>query len=44
MYVREGARIVGDAVSTQNNLIKGVCVPTSIGIGSWTIDTHIMRR
>ena len=37
MYVREGARIIGDSVSTQNSLIKGVCVPTSIGIGSWCV-------
>jgi hypothetical protein len=44
MYVREGVRIIGDVVATQNNLIKGICVADSIGIGSWTIDTHIMRR
>jgi hypothetical protein len=44
MYLREGVRIIGDFVSTQNNLRKGVCLENGIGIASWTIDTHIMRR
>jgi FAD dependent oxidoreductase len=44
MYLREGVRIIGDVVSTQNNLVKGVCLQNGIGIASWTIDTHIMRR
>ena len=35
MYVREGYRLVGDYVSTQNNLIKGICRKDSIGLGSW---------
>jgi hypothetical protein len=44
MYVREGARLVGDAVMTQQNTIRGECVPTSIALGSWRIDIHLMRR
>jgi hypothetical protein len=39
MYVREGPRMLGDNVSTQNNLVKGVCVPTSVGLGSWCVVT-----
>jgi hypothetical protein len=44
MYVREAVRLVGDYVATQKNLTKGVCVPDSIGLGSWTVDAHITRR
>jgi hypothetical protein len=44
LYVREGVRIVGDTVWTQNSLIKGQCFPDSIAIGGWTIDIHIVRR
>lgn len=44
LYVREGVRIVGDAVSTQNTLVKGVCRPDAVALGSWTIDVHIMNR
>ena len=44
MYVREGARLVGDAVMTQLNTVRGVCVPTAIALGSWRIDIHLMRR
>lgn len=44
VYVREGVRIIGDVVSTQVNTVKGVCVPTAVGIGGWTIDVHIMNR
>jgi hypothetical protein len=35
MYVREGWRLVNDDVSTQVNLVRGVCRPNSIGLGSW---------
>ena len=44
MYVREGARLVGDAVMTQQNTVRGECVPTAIALGSWRIDIHLMRR
>lgn len=44
MYVREGARLVGDSVMTQLNTVRGVCVPTAIALGSWRIDIHLMRR
>lgn len=44
MYVREGARLVGDAVMTQLNTVRGACVPTAIALGSWRIDIHLMRR
>ena len=44
MYVREGARLVGDVVMTQNSTVAGACVPSSIAVGGWTIDIHLMRR
>lgn len=44
MYVREGARLVGDAVMTQRNTVTGACVPSAIALASWSIDIHLMRR
>lgn len=44
MYVREGARLVGDYVATEGNVIPGACVPDSIALGSWSIDIHLIRR
>ena len=35
IYVREAVRLRGDEVSTQNTIRRGVCVPTSVGLGSW---------
>ena len=40
MYVREATRLIGDFVATQNNLVKGICVPNSIGLGAWTIGKY----
>jgi len=44
LYVREGLRIVGDYVLTQNELVGGKCVNDSIGVGSWGIDIHVVQR
>lgn len=44
IYVREAIRLKGQFIATQNNLVKGTCIPDSIGLGSWTIDAHITRR
>jgi len=44
IYVREGLRIVGDKVITQNDLVSGQCTNDSIGVGSWGIDIHVVQR
>jgi len=48
LYVREAARLVGDAVFTQNDRIEssipGGCKRDSIGTGSWGFDIHQMQR
>lgn len=44
LYVREGVRLVGDFVSTYNNVVRGRCEPDAISTSSWTIDIHPMRR
>jgi len=44
MYVREGVRIIGDKVFTQNNLVGGICLNDSIGTTSWNIDIHVVQR
>jgi hypothetical protein len=35
MYVREGPRLLGDSVATQNTLVRGACLHDSVGLGSW---------
>lgn len=44
LYIREGVRIVGDTVFTQNNLIGGRCLNDSISTTTWNIDIHVMQR
>eukprot|EP00026_Physarum_polycephalum_P017428 Phypoly_transcript_18650.p1 GENE.Phypoly_transcript_18650~~Phypoly_transcript_18650.p1 ORF type:complete len:156 (+),score=18.31 Phypoly_transcript_18650:173-640(+) len=44
MYVREGLRIVGDYVFTQNDVIAGLYRADSIAVGSWVIDLHVASR
>merc|ERR1719401_619011 len=43
MYVREGVRIVGDAVFTQKDWLKAQS-HESVGIGSWGMDIHVVHR
>eukprot|EP01116_Phalansterium_solitarium_P022331 TRINITY_DN732_c0_g1_i1.p1 TRINITY_DN732_c0_g1~~TRINITY_DN732_c0_g1_i1.p1 ORF type:complete len:604 (+),score=143.34 TRINITY_DN732_c0_g1_i1:121-1932(+) len=44
LYNREGVRLIGDYVATQNNVVRGECQPDSVATSSWTIDIHPMRR
>ena len=38
MYVREGRRMLGQAVMTQSDVMSLSNVPDSIGVGEWSID------
>lgn len=44
IYVREARRLVGRYVLTENELRKKKPTPDSIGMGSYTIDSHNVQR
>ena len=44
IYVREARRMVGQYVMTENELQKRRPTPDSIGMGSYTIDSHNVQR
>ena len=44
IYVREARRMVGSYVMTENELLKRRPTPDSIGMGSYTIDSHNVQR
>lgn len=44
IYVREARRMVGQYVMTENELLKRRPTPASVGMGSYTIDSHNVQR
>ena len=44
IYVREARRMIGDYVMTENELLKKRPTPESVGMGSYTIDSHNVQR
>ncbi len=44
IYVREARRMVGRHVMTENELLKRRPTPESIGMGSYTMDSHNVQR
>ena len=44
LYVREARRMVGDFVVTENHLRRTVPTTRSIGMGSYTMDSHHVQR
>ncbi|MEQ8791925.1 MAG: FAD-dependent oxidoreductase [Pirellulaceae bacterium] len=44
IYVREARRMVGRYVMTENELLKRRPTPESIGMGSYTMDSHNVQR
>jgi len=44
IYVREARRMVGKFVMTENELTKKRATPESVGMGSYTIDSHNVQR
>ncbi|HEY2410689.1 MAG TPA: FAD-dependent oxidoreductase [Pirellulaceae bacterium] len=44
IYVREARRMIGSFVMTENELRKKKPTPDSVGMGSYTIDSHNVQR
>jgi hypothetical protein len=44
LYVREARRMLGEFVMTENELRKKRPTPDSVGMGSYTIDSHHVQR
>lgn len=44
IYVREARRMVGKFVMTENELLKRRPTPESVGMGSYTMDSHSIQR
>lgn len=44
IYVREARRMIGEFVMTENELLKRKPTPDSVGMGSYTMDSHNVQR
>lgn len=44
IYVREARRMVGKFIMTENELLQRKPTPESVGMGSYTIDSHNIQR
>lgn len=44
LYIREARRMIGEFVMTENELLKKKPTPDSVGMGSYTIDSHNVQR
>jgi len=44
LYIREARRMMGSFVMTENELMKRKPTPSSVGMGSYTIDSHNVQR
>jgi hypothetical protein len=44
LYIREARRMVGELVMTENELVKRRETPQSVGMGSYVMDSHNVRR
>ena len=44
IYVREARRMIGEYVMTENDLLEKKETPNSVGMGSYTMDSHNVQR
>ena len=44
LYIREARRMIGEFVMTENHVLKKQPTPHSVGMGSYTMDSHNVQR
>lgn len=44
LYIREARRMIGDYVTTEHDVASTVETPLSVGMGSYTMDSHNVQR
>lgn len=44
LYIREARRMVGEYVTTENDVKSSVRTPKSVGMGSYSMDSHNIQR
>jgi hypothetical protein len=44
IYVREARRMIGSYVMTENDILGKIITPQSVGMGSYTMDSHNVQR
>lgn len=44
LYIREARRMIGEKITTENEVLGIVDVQNSIGMGSYTLDSHNVQR
>jgi hypothetical protein len=44
LYIREARRMIGEYVTTENDVLAKTKVPRPVGIGSYSMDSHHVQR
>ncbi len=44
LYIREARRLIGEYVMTENDCTSKIDTPKSVGMGSYTLDSHNVQR
>jgi hypothetical protein len=44
LYIREARRMIGHYVMTEHDCLDAVVTPDSVGMGSYTLDSHNVQR
>ncbi len=44
LYIREARRMIGEYVTTENDVASRINTPSSVGMGSYSMDSHNVQR